>query len=74
MSRISQKLQQIYDGKEPAMVGIERLVRNSSTLANALKICRAGIDPKIQEMLAQTFLNCYCAGFVAGINFTKEAD
>jgi hypothetical protein len=70
---IADKLKSIYDGKELATVGLERLTRNSSTLARAMQICNTVPDHKSREMVAQVFLNCYCGGFVAGIDFcTKE--
>lgn len=71
---IAQKIQSIYDGKEPALVGLRRLAGSSSTLTRCLKVAEAPSEPKVKEMLAANFLNCYCAGFVAGIDFKPELE
>ena len=72
MNDIRKKLLSIYDSNEPALISLQRLVRNSSTLAGALQISQAPTEYKVQEMLAQNFLNCYCAGFCAGVDFKSE--
>ena len=66
---VARTLQTIYDGSGSAMLGLTKLVSRSSTLSRSLDICRSVQgSPETQEMLAQNFLNCYCAGFCAGID------
>ena len=69
---VGKKLQEIYDGKEPALRGLERLVQHSSTLASALRIAQAQ-PPEMGEKVAQVFLNTYSAGFIAGVDHVIKA-
>ena len=64
---VGKKLQEIYDGKEPALRGLERLVQHSSTLASALRIAQAQ-PPEMGEKVAQVFLS-----FIAGVDHVIKA-
>ena len=72
MSTIGNKLRAIYDGKEPPLQALKRLAESSSTMATAYRACT--LQGETRNILAQFMLNCYAAGFVAGVDHVCKSE
>jgi hypothetical protein len=69
--KIGEKLKMIYGNEVVPVASLELLAKSSSSIAHALKIVFCVPPGKEQNMVAQTFLNVYASGFIAGYDFEK---
>jgi hypothetical protein len=52
--------------KGTALDALEKLAKSSSSVSFALHVCKTCADnPKAQEKVADSYIRCYAAGFIA---------